>query len=231
MPVDSPAVSIVVPVLNEARTIRACLEPLQQWRPSGIEILVVDGGSVDATPVLASALCDRVIHASRGRARQMNAGAEAGAGDLLVFLHADTRLPEELDFRELAARLESGSGWGFFDVRLSGRRWPLRVVEWLMNRRSRLTGIGTGDQVLTITRNRFVPAGGFPDIPLMEDIAMSRTLKRRFGRPVNPGGTVTTSSRRWEERGIMPTVLLMWKLRLLYFLGVSSRKLYGRYYR
>ena len=225
------AISLVIPVLDEAAIIGDCLAPLQRWRAEGMEVVVADGGSRDGTPLLAAGLCDRLVTSPRGRARQMNAGAAAAGGELLLFLHADTRLPETVDFTAVRRRLEAGSGWGFCAVTLSGRRRSLRVIEWFMNRRSRLTGIGTGDQLLMVGRRLFAGVGGFPDIPLMEDIAMSRALKRHAGWPVNPGITVTTSSRRWEEQGVAATVLLMWKLRLFYLLGADPAALRRRYYR
>lgn len=221
--------SIILPVLNEAGTLPATLDALQPLRARGHEVIVVDGGSDDGTPARAMALADRVLTAPRGRARQMNAGAAVARGEVLLFLHADTRLPEDADAAVAAALDAAGREWGRFDVRLSGAAWPLRIIEWLMNRRSCLTGMATGDQAVFVTRAAFAATGGFPDIPLMEDLALSRRLKRR-SRPLCLRGPVITSSRRWEERGILRTVLLMWSLRLLWFLGVSPRRLVRLYY-
>jgi len=224
--------SVVVPALNESETIVATLAPLQPWRRRGAEVLVVDGGSGDSTPALATPFADRVLRGPRGRARQMNAGAEAADGQVLVFLHADTRLPEDADGAVLRAVTEDGRCWGRFDVRLEGAdRHPLlRLVGRMMNARSRLTGIATGDQALFVTRAAFRAVGGFPDQPLMEDIALSRALKRRCGPPACLRERALTSSRRWEQGGVIRTILRMWALRLAYFLGVDPARL-ARWYR
>ncbi len=229
---ESVLVSVVVPVLNEAGGIRDALSGLQHLRKQGRgEVLVVDGGSTDTTPVLAEPLADRVLKSERGRARQMNAGAREARGHWLVFLHADTLLPGFDDAPALAARLAStSSGWGFFDIALSGRAPVFRLIETAINVRSRSTGIGTGDQVLFVERHRFEALGGFPPIPLMEDVALSKRLRHRVGRPGRPGTRVIVSSRRWESRGVVRTVLQMWWLRWLYFLGVSPHRLHRRYY-
>jgi rSAM/selenodomain-associated transferase 2 len=215
--------SVVVPVLNEAAGIRAALEALTPLRSRGHEVIAVDGGSSDGTPELAAALCDRVLSAPRGRASQMNAGARAVTGDALLFLHADTRLPpvaDELIFSSLRT-----SVWGRFDVEIEGRHPLLKVVACAMNLRSRLTGIATGDQAIFVRRGSFP---GFPEIALMEDIALSRILKK-IGRPACLRERVVTSGRRWESRGVLRTIVLMWRLRLLYFLGVSPERLARRY--
>lgn len=220
-------ISIVIPVLDEEAVIADCLAALARDPGAGIETIVVDGGSRDATRTLAAARADRVLTAPPGRARQMNAGAAAAAGDVLLFLHVDTRLPD--GWRAgVAEAVAAGSGWGRFDVRLSGRRFAFRLIEAGMNRRSRLTGVATGDQAMFVRRDVFEAFGGFPDIPLMEDVAMSKRLRRR-GRPACLRLRVVTSSRRWEERGIARTVVLMWWLRLAYVLGASPATLAGWY--
>jgi rSAM/selenodomain-associated transferase 2 len=219
--------SIVVPTLNEAEGITATLMPLQGLRALGHEVIVADGGSTDATAPLATTLADRVIAAPRGRARQMNAGAAAADGEALLFLHADTRLPDGA-----AAVIEAalaGHVWGRFDVRIAGRPFMLHVVAALMNLRSRLTGIATGDQALFVTRAAFDAAGGFPDQPLMEDIELSRRLKR-LGPPACLRARVVTSGRRWERHGVWRTILLMWRLRFDYWRGVPAARLARRYY-
>jgi rSAM/selenodomain-associated transferase 2 len=199
---------------------------LAPLRARGAEVIVVDGGSQDGTPELAQPHCDRVIAAPRGRATQMNAGAAATRGDVLLFLHADTRLPADADVMILSGLQRSGRCWGRFDVSIDGRHPLLPVVAAMMNLRSRITGICTGDQALFMTRAAF--AGGFPDIPLMEDIALSKRLKR-VSRPLCLAARVTTSGRRWETRGVVRTILLMWRLRLAYFFGASPDALARRY--
>ncbi len=222
---------MIVPVLNEAEGIGDFLSSLQYLRDQGAELIVVDGGSDDGTAALCGGLADKVIVAPPGRAAQMNLGARLARGRALCFLHADTRLPTCLAVPALLDRLNSGSGWGFCPVRLSGSAPVFRVIERCMCWRSRLTGIGTGDQMLWVQRQLFVDAGGFPPQPLMEDVAICRRLKALAGRLVNPGFPVTTSSRRWQSRGAVRTVLLMGQPRLLYFLGVDPRYLHRRCYR
>lgn len=219
-------VSVIVPTLNEADNIVTTLAPLQPWRQQGHEVVIADGGSQDETKALAHPLADQLIHAPRGRANQMNAGASASRGELLLFLHADTRLPAGALPAMLRA-METAS-WGRFDVRLSGSHPLLRMIEFMMNLRSRITAIATGDQAIFIHRALFERIGGFPELALMEDIAMSRELKRH-GRPCCIRERVITSSRRWENNGILKTVWLMWNLRLAYFLGADPRRLAHRY--
>ena len=222
-------VSIIMPVLNEAVGIEAALQPLQSWRKAGHELIVVDGGSTDATREKAGPRADVVLSGSPGRALQMNLGAAHARGELLLFLHADTQLPHSA-LQTLPSLFDHGEpGWGRFDVRLSGSRRAFRVIEWAMNIRSRLTGIATGDQGLFVCRALFEAVGGFPMIPLMEDIALSRVLKRRI-RPLCLRTPVVTDSRRWERNGVVKTVLLMWRLRWQYWRGVSPEKLVARYY-
>jgi rSAM/selenodomain-associated transferase 2 len=216
--------SIIIPVLDEEAEIAHVLAALAPLRSRGVETIVVDGGSRDRTVALAAPLADRVITAPRGRAVQMNAGAVAATGDALLFLHADTRLPAEADRLVLDGLARSGRQWGRFDVRISGRHPLLRVVAALMNIRSRLTGIATGDQAMFVRRDLFERVGGFPAIPLMEDVAFSRAAKR-VGEPLCLSPRAITSGRRWEQRGVMRTILLMWRLRLAYSLGAAPARL------
>lgn len=220
--------SIIVPTLNEAAQVTATLESLQPLRALGHEILVVDGGSDDGTPECAQPHCDRVIITSRGRARQMNAAAHAACGSVLWFLHADTHVSTTAIQALLTALAQPHCQWGRFDVRLSGTHPLLRVVAALMNLRSRLTGIATGDQGIFVRRALFERIGGFPDIPLMEDIELSRRLKRAAA-PVCLRERLLTSSRRWEQHGILRTILLMWRLRFAYWIGVSPERLAAQY--
>lgn len=222
-----PRLSIVVPVLDEAAGIEATLAALGPLRARGAEVVVVDGGSRDDTVARARALADRVELASRGRARQMNHGARVTRGAVLLFLHADTRLPGDAD-RHVLAAIADGAQWGRFDVRIVGRHPMLRVVAALMNARSRLTGIATGDQALFVRRDAFERVDGFPDQPLMEDIELSRRL-RRAGRPRSLRARVSTSGRRWESRGVWRTILLMWRLRWRYWRGESAESLAAAY--
>ena len=217
--------SIVVPALNEARGIRAALEALAPLRARGHEVILADGGSADGTPELAAGLCDRVVRAPRGRASQMNAGAAVASGEALLFLHADTRLPQRAD--ELIFQSLRFSRWGRFDVEILARHPLLKVVAWAMNLRSRLTGIATGDQAIFVRRDAFP---GFPEIALMEDVAFSKAMKRR-APPACRREKVRTSGRRWETRGVLRTIVLMWRLRLLYFLGARPEHLARIYYR
>lgn len=216
-------ISIIVPVLDEADQLPTTLGPLQALRGNGLEIIVADGGSQDETVQLAGRLADRVLEARRGRARQMNAGAAAARGEILLFLHADTQLPPSA-LLELAELDPGPALWGRLPVRLSGGHPLFRVIERGIRARARLTGVVTGDQALFVSRDCFRTAGGFPDFPLMEDVALSKRL-RRLSRPRVLHSIATTSSRRWEEGGILRTVLLMWRLRLAYFLGAEPARL------
>jgi rSAM/selenodomain-associated transferase 2 len=210
-----------MPVLNEGAAIVPLLEQLQAWRPLA-EIILVDGGSEDAR-----GYCDKVIPAEPGRARQMNAGAIQASGRFLFFLHCDTR--PSIDLEGLGQLLAGDPLWGFFPVRLSGRAWPLRMVEFMMNLRSRLSRIATGDQLVFVRRSDFLACGGYADIPLMEDVELCGRLRQNAVPCIAPG-VVTTSSRRWEEQGILKTIVTMWRLRLAYWLGVSPHRLVKTYY-
>jgi len=222
------SLSIIIPCLDEGRGIAGTLEALQPLRQRGTEVIVVDGGSRDDTLAIAQPLVDAAFAAPRGRAAQMNAGAARARGGILLFLHADCLLPEAADGLIIDGLNRSRKNWGRFDVRIDGRHPLLRMVETLMNLRSRATGIATGDQGLFVTRSLFEAAGGFLDIALMEDIALSGRLKR-FGAPLNLRHRITTSGRRWEQHGVLRTVFLMWRLRLAYWLGADPDKLALRY--
>lgn len=220
--------SIIVPVLNEAATLSSTLSALQTVQSRGHELVVVDGGSKDDTVNIARQFSKEVITAPCGRARQMNAGAAASTGDVLLFLHADTVLHSNFETL-ITTRLHDGqSVWGRFDVRLSGSHPLLRVVESMMNLRSRASGIATGDQAIFVRRDVFMASGGYPDIPLMEDIALCKRLKV-YSRPIALRERVVTSSRRWEQHGILRTIFLMWRLRLAYAFGVDPHQLTRRY--
>jgi rSAM/selenodomain-associated transferase 2 len=222
-------ISIIIPVLNEGGIIVSTLQSLQSMRKRGHEVIVVDGGSCDDSALLALPYSDQVLVTPRGRARQMNEGAAIATGDIFLFLHADTVLPGKGDQLIETALRRSRRGWGRFDVRLSGAHPLFRVIEFLMNWRSRLSGIATGDQALFVRRELFEKVGGFPPIDLMEDIALSKKLKK-YGKPVCLWHKVMTSSRRWEEEGIVRTVVLMWCLRAVYFFGADPKRIVKFYY-
>ena len=219
--------SIVVPVLNESHGIESFLKTLIWVREFGHEVIVVDGGSKDTTVERAMPLCDKLIESLPGRARQMNAGADNSSGNLLLFLHSDSLL--STDFLDaLKVFLSSSKVWGRFDVRLSGTHPMLRVVERVMNWRSRLTGIATGDQAIFIKQGVYQGVGGFPDQPLMEDVEISKRLKR-LSDPFCINSPLVTSSRRWDEKGVWRTIWLMWCLRYQYHKGVSAEEIYRQY--
>jgi rSAM/selenodomain-associated transferase 2 len=218
MPGAMGRLTIIVPVLNEAAIIVAALRALAPLRARGAEIIVADGYSRDGTAQLAEPFADRIITVSRGRGAAMNAGAALGTGDALLFLHADTTLPDGADLLIDAALARRS--WGRFDLRIAGCHPFLAVVARMINLRSRLTGIATGDQAMFVSREAFQKVGGFPDLPLMEDIAISRRLKR-LCRPYCIATPAVTSGRRWEHNGVLRTILLMWRLRLSYYLGVE----------
>jgi rSAM/selenodomain-associated transferase 2 len=216
-----------MPVLDEAACIHASLAALAPLRARGHEVIVVDGGSRDGTLAAAAGQADVTIAAQRSRSRQMNAGASHAAGDVLLFLHADTRLPQDADEIVLQA-VAAGAVWGRFDVRIEGRPLMLRVIAVLMNLRSRVSGIATGDQAIFVQRRRFEQLGGFPDQPLMEDVELSHRL-RAVTPPACLRQRVVTSGRRWEARGVWRTVFLMWRLRWRYWRGESPQSLARAY--
>lgn len=220
--------SIIIPVLNEEETIGKTLSALQPLRQRGIEVIVVDGGSTDPTRDLARPLSDLTLSASRGRASQMNAGARQAKGEYFLFLHSDTLLPDRA-VEEISGALNRSEGvWGRFDVQFDSPLRILRIVAFMMNSRSRWTGIATGDQAMFVQRRAFERIGGFPEIALMEDIALSKSLKR-LSPPVCLRARVTTSGRRWETNGALRTILLMWRLRAAYFLNADPSRLAERY--
>ena len=223
------ALSIVIPVLNEAVGIAAKLDALSSLRGAGVEIIVIDGGSSDGTAAAALAGADLVVVAKRGRAAQLNAGAIAAHGNVLLFLHADTMLPaDSVDLIANALQI-SARRWGRFDVRIAGQHPLLPLVAALMNLRSRLSGIATGDQAIFVRRDLFEAVGGFPVLPLMEDIALSKRLLLH-SRPACLRAKVETSGRRWDCNGFWTTVFLMWRLRWQYYCGADPRdlaQLYG----
>ena len=215
-------ISVIVPVLNEEKSIPATLQALATLQP--YETIVVDGGSQDRTPEIAAKFGVKVIQSERGRARQMNRGAQEANGDVLLFLHADTCLPATAFGDIHGALSDSRYVGGRFDVTLDGDHWMLPVVGRMISYRSRVSKVGTGDQALFVRREIFQRMGGFPDIPLMEDIAFCRALKQ-LGAVACLRSRVVTSARRWEVDGVWRTIFRMWTLKLLYLTGVSPARL------
>lgn len=220
-------ITIVMPTLNEASGVLDTVKALQRFRQQGVELIVVDGGSTDSTVELVKPWVDQVMTSSPGRAMQMNAGAQASTGEVLLFLHADTELPPD-GLQQLFQVLQQGAMWGRFDVRLVGKPAMLSVISIMMNARSRLTGIATGDQAMFVRRTVFDAMGGFPNQVLMEDIALSNLLIKQY-RPACLVGPVLSSGRRWEAKGVWRTIFLMWRLRWLYWRGVSPEQLKDMY--
>lgn len=226
---EDMTVSIIIPVLNEGPQLRQFLESIQGWRRAGHEIILVDGGSDDNSTDAFGTLVDRIINTLPGRALQMNEGAKYARHEILFFLHADSSLAEQ-NLSVMISGLEKNKNvWGRFDVCLSGSHWMLRIIEKMMNFRSRTTGIATGDQGIFVYREIFNKINGYANIELMEDIDFSRRLKK-LSHPLCLSSRITTSSRKWEQKGIFKTVMLMWLMRLAYFMGVSPRRLSSIYY-
>lgn len=223
-------ISIIIPMLNEAPGILRILSSLQPLRRKGHEVIVVDGGSDDQSFSMATPLSDKVIRSPRGRSRQMNTGATLSTGDILLFLHADCFLPDHADRLIVDGVNDRHRLWGRFNMKFSGKHPLLRVIAFLMDWRSRLSCIATGDQGIFVRRDVFEKIGGFPEIDLMEDIALCKLLKKH-GRPLCLRQRITTSSRRWEEKGLFRTVLLMWFLRCAYFFKADPKRLVKLYYR
>lgn len=227
-----PTLSVVMPVLNEVAGLAAAVQALAPLLARGAEVIIADGGSSDGTAAAAHALAKipgaRFISALQGRAEQMNAGARQSTGDVLLFLHADTLLPPAADTLIAKALADGASVWGRFDVRIAGQSPLLPMVAALMNLRSRWSGIATGDQAIFMTKAAFDQLGGFPIQHLMEDIAMSKRLLK-LSQPVCLADKVLTSGRRWDSRGALRTIVLMWRLRFAYWCGVSAERLAKQY--
>ncbi len=222
--------SIIVPILNEAAGLPSMLAQLLKYQERACEVILVDGGSQDDSVAIARSAGLTVLISEPGRAAQMNLGAQAAKGGVLLFLHADTQLPEQADQTILQGLARDARHWGRFNVRISGRPVMLRVVANLMNIRSAWTGIATGDQAIFVRRQAFQQVGGFPRQALMEDIEFCKRIKAR-SRPICLYEKVTTSGRRWEANGVWRTIVLMWSLRLAYFFGADPVKLAERYRR
>lgn len=216
-------------MLNEQENIKSNLPDLQWLRPLGHEIIIADGGSNDGSLETAQRYADQVVSSPAGRSLQMNAGARVASGEVLLFLHVDTKLPAQSVSALCQMLVDQASAWGRFDVRLSGNHFLFRIIESMMNWRSRITGIATGDQAIFVNKQLFLDCGGFAEILLMEDIEICGRLKR-ITKPFYLAEKVITSSRRWEKNGILATVFLMWRLRLAYWKGVDPDVLASQYY-
>jgi rSAM/selenodomain-associated transferase 2 len=220
-------ISIIIPTINEEYKIEQLLNSLQPLRQLGHEVIVVDGGSFDSTVSLALPLCDHICQSTKSRSVQMNSGVRKASGHCFIFLHADTLLPDNI--LELFSKINSiENQWGRFDIRLTGHEWIFRVIEKCMNSRSRLTGIVTGDQAIFVGKALFAEVNGYPEIALMEDIAISKLLMK-YSKPVCIREKVISSSRRWEKNGVIKTIIKMWVFRLLYFFCYDTNQLAKRY--
>lgn len=225
--IEQPWLSVIVPTLNEVAGISRCLRQASLTETNGIEVIVVDGGSVDGTDAVAATHAPCIVLVPPGRARQMNRGAQLAQGHWLLFLHADTMLPIDAVAR-VAAAAQAGHAWGRFDVAIQGEHPVLRLVSIMMNLRSRWSGIATGDQAIFVRRDVFESVGGYPDQPLMEDIELStrlKSLRDLIGPPACLRHQVVTSGRRWEKKGVWRTMFLMWRLRWRYWRGEPASSL------
>jgi len=220
--------SIIIPVLNEGDDLLPTLKSLSYLKKCDHEIIIVDGGSQDNTLAIAKPYADIILTSEKGRARQMNYGASKANGDILWFLHADSLIPDNADQLIVNALQQTHSVWGRFNIRLSGSKWVFRIIEQFINKRSRLTGIATGDQGIFVLRREFEKLNGYAELPLMEDINLTKRLKK-ISLPICLQQTIITSSRRWESNGVIKTVMLMWYLRFAYFIGTPADKLIRLY--
>lgn len=228
--IQAKTLSVIIPSLNEVDSLRSNLQRLQVLRSCGHEIILIEAGECNLNLDEKAEFCDLVLQSERGRAKQMNLGAKFASGQWLLFLHADTNLPA--NFESIISKPLSNRSflWGWFDVSFDASGLIYAVIAKLMNVRARLTSVSTGDQTLVVDRKLFWELKGFADIPIMEDIELTSRL-RRHAKPLMISGSVTTSARRWQKEGVLRTILLMWSLRFLYFIGVSPRKLVNCYYK
>ncbi len=223
-----PTLSIIVPVLNQSRTMIDTMSALKPFRQRGAEIIVVDGGSDDDTAVLAHPFADRVVKGPRGRAAQMNEGAKVASGFIFLFLPTDTTLPADADTQVMIGRARDTSVWGRFDMRLTGRHPLLPIVARLLNRRSRSSGIASCEQAIFVQRETFFRIGGFTDIPVMEDVEISKRL-RAISPPICVTSRVTVPAKRFDRDGLWTTLRTMWIMRLRYRMGMKPEEILKRY--
>jgi len=226
---SSAKVSIIIPALNDAGELKRLLPELQDFRTEGHEVIVVDGGSIDGTLSVARPLSDRLLMTGAGRGRQMNLGVENARHDLVLFLHADSQFPGNGIHEILRVMNEGDHHWGRFDISLDGKAGIYRLIALLMNIRSRITKVATGDQGIFVRKSLFLSVGGYEDIPLMEDVAISKTL-REHSSPYCLDSRIITSARRWQQNGVLATIIQMWVLRLAYYLGADPAALAQQYY-
>jgi rSAM/selenodomain-associated transferase 2 len=219
--------SVIVPMLNEAGAIGATLAAIRVGAPDA-EIVVVDGGSADGSVEIARPRCEVVIIGERGRAQQMNAGAARSSGEAMVFVHADTIVPESFARDIETALADPSVVGGRFDIRLDDDHPLCVLIGALISLRSRISRTATGDQAIFVRRTTFDALGGFPDLPICEDLDFARRLKRA-GRVACLRTKVITSARRWRRGGILRTSIRMWTIRLLYLAGVSPSRLSRMY--
>ncbi|HYX38451.1 MAG TPA: TIGR04283 family arsenosugar biosynthesis glycosyltransferase [Oligoflexus sp.] len=217
-------VSVIIPMLNEAATLSLVMDHWKALQQSGAEVLVVDGGSTDGSMERVQQAGFKVLSSARGRARQMNTGAQMAQGDIMLFLHADTQPPPQSLTAMGQGLMLSQLVWGRFDVQVEGRAWMFPIIGFFINLRSRLSGIATGDQGIFVRREAFLQISGFPDQPLMEDVEISKRLLS-LSRPLCLKQKMRTSGRRWETRGVWRTIFLMWRLRWAYWRGASAQDL------
>ena len=221
--------SIIVPVLNEEVFLTRYLNVFRRFLNDGHEIIIIDGGSSDNSARLTQELGCKVLISKPSRGLQQHVGALQSENEILLFLHADTNLPNDAFSLIHQALKSSNKSWGRFDVSFSNSSLIYKIIAWMMNKRSCLTGIVTGDHIIFTTRSSYFKSGGFADIPIMEDIDISKRLKL-ISKPICLKHKVVTSSRKWEQQGVSKTIIKMWCLRTLFFFGVSSKRLARLYY-
>ncbi len=223
---NSPGIAIVIPVRNEAAMLPQALQRLKALQ--GVdEIVFVDGESSDGSAALIQAAGFICLLSTAGRAKQMNMGTAQTKSEIILYLHVDTAISSS-HISDIKKTYNQAFAYGRFDVSLSNKRLTYRIISFFINLRSCLSKVATGDQGIFVRRTMFEAVGGYPEIPLMEDIALTKALRRK-GKVLCLRNKLETSSRRWEQHGVMRTVWLMWKLRFLYWLGVSPEKLAGMY--
>ncbi|MDX8381892.1 MAG: TIGR04283 family arsenosugar biosynthesis glycosyltransferase [Ghiorsea sp.] len=221
----APSLAIVIPVYNEVKVLPKALKSLQELNVD--ELVFVDGGSTDGTQQVIEEAGFVCLQSEAGRAKQMNMGSESTISKIILYLHIDTSLSSS-DISNIKKSYKHGYSSGRFNIKFTNGSITYRIISFFINMRSRFTKVSTGDQGIFVTRKAYEQVGGIPDLKLMEDVAFTKALKR-VGRVACLSDNLVTSSRRWENHGVMKTVWLMWKLRFLFWLGVDSNKLSQMY--